>query len=284
MTNIRRFINSRNAALLTFIGCISFGSLRQKAFSSAPFPVHKLQQPSLIDKPLVVLVACGSYSPITYLHLRIFEQARDYLMSETGKYNVIGGVISPVHDAYGKSSLVAGHHRLEMCKRAVQDSDWIVTSPWEIEQSQWTRTAHVLKHYQNQLNDSKLFPSPIIVKLICGADLLESCLIPGVWKIEDLDFILGKMGVTVIERSGLNVRSLIDDNPILAKYKDTIDVVPQRFSNTISSTLVRQSLREHLSVKYLTPDAVIKYIYDNNLYGAVLTPSRALGVKDSYPP
>jgi len=274
---MKAFINHftrRNAVLLTVVGFVSLG-FRHKAFSTAasPFPMHKLQQPPLAGKPLVLLVACGSYSPITYLHLRIFEQARDYLMYENGKYNVVGGVISPVHDAYGKSSLVAGYHRLEMCRRAVQDSTWLVTSPWEIEQPQWTRTAHVLQHYQDHVNNAKLFTSPVKVKLICGADLLESCLIPGVWKNEDLDFILGQMGVAVIERSGLNLRALIDDNPILAKYKDTIDVVPQRFSNTISSTLVRQSLREHLSVKYLVPDAVIDYIYSNNLYGAVRTPA-----------
>ena len=31
------------------------------------------------EKTPLVLVACGSFSPITYLHLRMFEMASDYV-------------------------------------------------------------------------------------------------------------------------------------------------------------------------------------------------------------
>jgi hypothetical protein len=37
------------------------------------------------DMTPVVLVACGSFSPPTLLHTRIFESARDYFMSMRGK-------------------------------------------------------------------------------------------------------------------------------------------------------------------------------------------------------
>ena len=54
------------------------------------------------SKTPLLLVACGSFSPITYLHLRMFEMAADY-----AKYNsdfeVIGGYLSPVSDAYRKA-------------------------------------------------------------------------------------------------------------------------------------------------------------------------------------
>ena len=74
-------------------------------------------------KSRIVLVLCGSFNPITHLHLRMFgeydcmvdtcssvannrvaialERARD-ILQQTGKYKVEGGIISPVHDAYGK--------------------------------------------------------------------------------------------------------------------------------------------------------------------------------------
>lgn len=54
------------------------------------------------SKPLAVLVACGSFSPITNMHLRLFEEARNYLMIASKQLDVVGGLISPVHDAYGK--------------------------------------------------------------------------------------------------------------------------------------------------------------------------------------
>lgn len=56
------------------------------------------------SKTPLLLVACGSFSPITYLHLRMFEMAADY-----AKYNtdleVIGGYLSPVSDAYRKAGM-----------------------------------------------------------------------------------------------------------------------------------------------------------------------------------
>lgn len=38
------------------------------------------------------------------------EIARDYIHS-FGIGSVVGGIVSPVHDAYGKKDLVASHHR-----------------------------------------------------------------------------------------------------------------------------------------------------------------------------
>lgn len=91
----------------------------------------------------VVLLACGSFNPITNMHLRLFEVARDHL-HQTGMYKVIGGIISPVNDNYRKKDLVAAHHRVAMARLALQTSDWIRVDPWESEQAQWMETVKVL--------------------------------------------------------------------------------------------------------------------------------------------
>ncbi|XP_042854926.1 nicotinamide/nicotinic acid mononucleotide adenylyltransferase 3 isoform X2 [Panthera tigris] len=92
----------------------------------------------------VVLLACGSFNPITNMHLRLFEVARDHL-HQTGMYKVIGGIISPVNDNYRKKDLVAAHHRVAMARLALQTSDWIRVDPWESEQAQWMETVKVLR-------------------------------------------------------------------------------------------------------------------------------------------
>uniref|UniRef100_A0A8C9P6N2 Nicotinamide/nicotinic acid mononucleotide adenylyltransferase 2 n=1 Tax=Spermophilus dauricus TaxID=99837 RepID=A0A8C9P6N2_SPEDA len=79
-------------------------------------------------KTHVILLACGSFNPITKGHIQMFERARDYL-HKTGRFIVIGGIVSPVHDSYGKQGLVSSRHRLIMCQLAVQNSDWI-SSLW----------------------------------------------------------------------------------------------------------------------------------------------------------
>jgi nicotinamide mononucleotide adenylyltransferase len=82
-----------------------------------------------------------------------------------------------------------------------------------------------------------------------------------------LDLIFGTFGVVVIERVGLDLAKLIDSNETLHRYRANIDIVPQRITNTISSTSVRNLVRTQQSIRYLTPDAVIDYIYQHSLYG-----------------
>lgn len=74
------------------------------------------------------------------------ELARDHLQQVGGR-RVVAGVMSPVHDAYGKKGLVAAEHRCEMARRAASTSDWIHVSDWESRQDGWSRTAVSLRHH-----------------------------------------------------------------------------------------------------------------------------------------
>ena len=76
------------------------------------FPAHRLRR-TLQDptKTPLCLVACGSFSPITYMHLRMFEMAMDHAKGQG--YEVIGGYLSPVGDAYKKRGLASARHRYE---------------------------------------------------------------------------------------------------------------------------------------------------------------------------
>lgn len=68
---------------------------------------RKMNDPS---KEPLILVACGSFSPITYLHLRMFEMAGDYVKFSTN-FEMVGGYLSPVSDAYRKAGLASAEHR-----------------------------------------------------------------------------------------------------------------------------------------------------------------------------
>jgi nicotinamide mononucleotide adenylyltransferase len=62
------------------------------------------------DKTPLLLVACGSFSPITFLHLRMFEMAADYAKAGND-FELVGGYLSPVSDAYRKAGLASADHR-----------------------------------------------------------------------------------------------------------------------------------------------------------------------------
>lgn len=110
------------------------------------------------------------------------EMARDALHDKEA-YQIIGGFLSPVCDAYGKSGLIESRYRLEMCRLAVQDSDWISVDGWESEQSQYQRTIEVLGSLQARL--SSRFPS-VQVMFLAGADLVQSFRVPGLWTADDV--------------------------------------------------------------------------------------------------
>ncbi|XP_077955041.1 nicotinamide/nicotinic acid mononucleotide adenylyltransferase 3 [Gasterosteus aculeatus] len=252
----------------------------------------------------LVLLACGSFNPITNQHMRLFELARDHMHS-TGQYQVVGGVVSPVSDGYGKQGLVLAKHRVAMAKLALRSSNWVTVDDWESRQPDWTETAVTMRyHYGRILNECKQFtaahnddssgnavplstPSPQL-KLLCGADFLESFKIPGLWQEDHVEEVAGRFGLVCVSRGGLEPERAVHESDTLSAHRRNVFHVREWVSNETSATEVRRALRRDLSVKYLIPDSVIEYIHQHNLYtrdsesineGAVLRPLAKQPVK-----
>lgn len=241
----------------------------------------------------VVLLACGSFNPITNMHMRLFELARDHL-HETGKYKVVKGIISPVGDGYQKKGLIEAYHRVAMAVLASESSNWVKVDPWESEQEEWVETAKVVRHHHEELLMSgqckdeadhvkkgkkrklraseggvseKLLNTAVPeLKLLCGADLLESFGTPNLWKEEDIAEIVGKYGLVCVTRSGSDAQRFIYQSDLLWKHKKNIHLVNEWITNDISATRIRRALRRAQSVKYLLPEPVLDYIQSHNLY------------------
>ncbi|KAJ2917763.1 hypothetical protein MD484_g2677, partial [Candolleomyces efflorescens] len=220
-------------------------------------------------KTPVVLVACGSFSPVTYLHLRMFEMAKDYIRHNT-EFEIVGAYLSPVSDMYKKPGLLNSRHRVNMCNLAAEDSgNWLMVDPWEAFQS-YQRTAIVLDHFDYEVNTvlggvqtEEGEHRSVHVMLLAGSDLISTMSEPGVWSYSDLDHILGRYGVFIIERAGSGMDQATDN---LAKWRHNIYLINQLIQNDVSSTKVRLFLRRGLSVRYLLPNTVVDYIEQNGLY------------------
>jgi nicotinamide mononucleotide adenylyltransferase len=249
--------------------------------TSQHFPLNKIvtgvktdkseSKTSTSNRDAIVLVSCGSFNPITFLHLRLFESARNFLQSES-KLFVPCGVVSPVHAEYQmhKPSLTTtAADRLRMSELATQTSTWIGVSSWEASQTGWSETAKVLaahQHFFSQELEPLLGGGKVHVRLLCGSDILQSSLNKELWSPDDLEKIYGRFGVVCLERAGYNARHVIDSNPALSQYSDNIFVVPQCVENNISSTIVRDEVSRGHSVKYLVPDAVEQYIREKHMF------------------
>lgn len=231
------------------------------------------------------------HSPITYLHLRMFEMASDYARFNT-KYEIIGGFLSPVSDAYKKPGLAPARHRIQMCSYAAEKtSEWLTCDPWEAIQPNYFPTAQVLDHFDHEINqviggceDVHGNKQPVRIALLAGADLIQTMSTPGVWSPPDLDHILRKFGAFIIERTGTDIDEALAG---LKDYQDNIHVIPQvitvclyslltnsqcgiadvpSLQNDVSSTKVRLMRKRDLSLRYVVPDSVIEYITQHGLY------------------
>ncbi|XP_034743389.1 uncharacterized protein LOC117954041 [Etheostoma cragini] len=229
----------------------------------------------------LVLLACGSFNPITNQHMRLFELARDH-MHNTGQYQVVGGIVSPVSDGYGKQGLVLAKHRIAMAKLALQSSNWVTVDEWESQQPDWTETVvtmryhygRILKEYEPSTGRHDDFsgnttplssPCPQL-KLLCGADFLDTFKIPGLWRDDHVEEVAGRFGLVCVSRGGLQPERAVHDSDMLSRQRQNIFLVREWVKNETSATEVRRALRRNLSVKYLIPDSVIEYIHQHNLY------------------
>lgn len=163
------------------------------------FPHDRLRlRQTNADKTPLVLIACGSFSPITYLHLRMFELGADFAKFNTD-FEVMGGYFSPVSDAYKKAGLASAEHRyvqlyiystfvtanipcrLRMCELGAAESPWLMVDPWEARQAEYVPTAQVLDHFEHEINEvlgGAEKPDGTRVKcrilLLAGADLIQT--------------------------------------------------------------------------------------------------------------
>lgn len=92
---------------------------------------------------------------------------------------------------------------------------------------------------------------------------------PGLWAPRDLDVILGpNFGAFIVERSGTDTEEAL---ATLQQYRENIWVIPQVIQNDISSTKIRLFLKKNLSIRYLIPDAVVRYIEENDLFNGEIS-------------
>jgi nicotinamide mononucleotide adenylyltransferase len=128
----------------------------------------------------------------------MFEMARDHARDNTD-FEVVGGYLSLVNDAYKKPGLAPSVHRYNMCRLACdKTSDWLMVDPYEARQENYVPTAPVLDHFDDEIN-KKHKGVPILdasgqeigrknvrIILLAGSDLIQTMSEPGVWAEEDV--------------------------------------------------------------------------------------------------
>ncbi|RIA97231.1 cytidylyltransferase-domain-containing protein [Glomus cerebriforme] len=134
----------------------------------------KSQSPSTT---FIVLLTTGSMNPIHIQHYRNFEIAKRELESRLS-VKVIAGYISPSQDLYVFSKLgkyaIPIDKRIEMCKLAVNESNWIDVDLWESKSIrsclEFIHFWEVLYRLSKFLNEHEEINCNIKVFYLCGSD------------------------------------------------------------------------------------------------------------------
>ncbi len=184
----------------------------------------------------------GTFDPVHHGHLIVAEVVRE----KTGLDRVlfIPTMISP-HKA--DAAITPAAHRLAMLREAVRANPFFQVSDSEIERGGISYTVDTIRQMEKAYPADELF-------LLIGADNLREFLS---WK--DPEEILKRATLVVMNRPGFAAGSAGITLPV-----NTVQCqVP---SIDISATEVRRRLMKGLTITYLVPPGVSRYIERHRLY------------------
>ncbi|MBO3443261.1 nicotinate-nucleotide adenylyltransferase [Clostridium sp. CCUG 7971] len=208
----------------------------------------KLEKFKSKNKKMKIGIMGGTFDPIHYAHLATAEFIRD-------KYKIDKILFIPSgNPPHKKLDITNKYDRYNMVLLATNNNDNFIVSDIEIEREERTYTVDTLRELKKK-------HSNIDIYFITGADAI--CDIES-WKDVTENFKLATF--IAATRPGISVLRSQEKIECLEKKYNANIISVYVPSLDISSTYIRDQLKENKSIRYLVPEYVEKYIYDNELY------------------
>lgn len=178
----------------------------------------------------------GTFDPPHIGHLIIAQEVKDALNLEQVWF------IPTYEPPHKDVATLEVRNRIEMLRLALEDNDAFILNTIETERSGKSYTIDTMRLLEEKYPNTDFY-------FIIGADMVEY--LPNWYNIDELMNMVQFVGV---KRSGYELKS-----PYPIKVVD-IPMVD------ISSSVIRNRIREKKSIKYLVPDSVYSYIKGHGLY------------------
>lgn len=188
----------------------------------------------------------GTFDPIHYGHLVAAEEARVKFKLEKVIFVPVG--IPPHKKDY---QITGAEHRYTMTVLATSPNSHFHTSRWEVEKTTPSYTVETLKEFNKIYRNHNLY-------FITGADAIWEIL---TWhKKEELKKLCSFIAASRPGYPEDEIHQEVSKNLTDAIYTMKIPAL------AISSSDIRQRVREKRPIKYLLPTVVEAYIYKHKLY------------------
>ena len=183
----------------------------------------------------------GTFNPIHLGHLVLAKKSISILKLD--KIIFIPAYISP----HKKETIdILSEHRLNMLKIALKEEKSFEKDTYEIDQKKISYTINTIKYLKNKyktLNPEFFF--------LTGADQHKKL---HTWK--NIDQILSLVTFVIATRPKYKIKE--------SKYKNIKQIIIPEIN--ISSSLIREKIRENKDISKLTPSKIINYIKENKIY------------------
>ena len=192
----------------------------------------------------------GTFNPIHHGHLVMAEEVRN-------KFGLDKVIFVPTGNPPHKDSqeLAAAQDRYLMTVLATMTNLYFEVSPLEIERQGVSYTIDTIKEFK------KTYGKSTKIYFITGADAILSIF---TWK--NMEDLLESCSFIAATRPGYCLQELKSKieaiNPAYLKHIHLVEVP----GIAVSSTDVRERIREGKPIKYLMPETVESYIIKNKLY------------------
>lgn len=192
----------------------------------------------------------GTFDPIHFGHLAAAEAVREKLQCSKVIFIPTG---NPPHKT--DRILTASKYRYAMTSQAVRSNPYFEVSDIEINRNGYTYTLDTIKQLK------RLYGNDIELLFITGADALLE--IETWYKVKEL---LTQCSFVAVTRPGYDKTKLEQKlSELRSKYNGVFFIVDVPGLN-ISSTDIRNRMISGSSIRYLLPEPVAQYIFENGLY------------------
>jgi len=182
----------------------------------------------------------GTFDPIHYGHLIAAEQARDQM-----KLDEVWLMPAKIPPHKTRTDIASEQHRLRMVELAVADHPTFRVSDIELQREGPSYTVDTMRAIRQKFPHDDFW-------FIIGGDMVE--MLPKWYRFEELRTMVHFIGLS---RSGAQYNQDAVSSYVTFVEMPTIN---------ISSTMIRQRVQEGISIRYLVPDAVERYIKEQRLY------------------